>query len=59
MQTVCEALVANNSNATVPCYVAQQFTQCLAISSDWRYEDGGIYFPYAWGGEVPQCPSLQ
>jgi hypothetical protein len=34
------------SNQT--CEVWDYLFSCLAVESDWRYTDGGVYMPYAW-----------
>lgn len=34
------------SNST--CFLWNYLFSCLAVESDWRYYNGGVYAPYAW-----------
>ena len=40
------SLVAPEKNYT--CETWDYLFTCLAVPSDWKYWDGGVYMPYAW-----------
>jgi len=43
MEGVCAAL-----NNGTECYGLDAMLTCLAIPTDWKYQNGGVYFPHAW-----------
>ena len=52
LQSLCDDFTeSSNPSAAEICGLAHLFV-CMESPSDWKFFNGGVYFPYAWTEEV-------